>query len=97
MTVRPGTQAYKIFQAVRCGWLNAPDIAVEVGMKKDKVSAWLSKLTRGGLVKQTHKYWGSFHPNGRGRRFHQYAPISDKDLRFFPSGAIRPKQRDAMI
>ena len=78
------------FAAVKAGWRNAPDIADEIGMKKDKVSAWLSKLARGGLVHRTHRAWGSFHPEGRGRRFHLYEPESA--LRIFPSGAIRPRQ-----
>lgn len=74
VTVRPGTEIFRVYEAVRNGWMNAPDIADEIGIKKDKVAAYLTKLTRGGLIRRTHKAWGSFHPEGRGRRFHRYAP-----------------------
>jgi predicted transcriptional regulator len=92
MTIRPGTQVYAVFKAVKDGWVNAPDIAQEVGIAKDKVAAYLAKLTRGGLIQRTHRHWGSFHHERRGRRFHLYAPADDRALRFFPSGAIRSRQ-----
>lgn len=92
MTIRPGTQAYAVFKAVKDGWVNAPDIANEIGIGKGSVAAYLSKLASGGLIRVTHRAWGSFHPEGRGRRFHLYAPADDGALRVFPSGAIRSRQ-----
>lgn len=88
MTIRPGTQAYAIFSGIRAGWDNAPDLADELGMDRAKVSAWLCRLARGGLIQHTDRR-GSF---GRGRPFNRYAPANDDTLRYLPSGAIRARR-----
>lgn len=89
MTVRPGTAAYAVFNAINCGWVNAPDIADETGIPKAEVSVWLGRLARHGFVRVAKRACGSFNERGIGRRFHRYAPVDDKGLRVLPSGAIR--------
>jgi predicted ArsR family transcriptional regulator len=71
----PGSEISRVLEAVNDGWMNAPDIAEEAGIRKDKVSAYLSQLVQAEFIRRTHRNWGCFHPQGRGRRFHRYAPM----------------------